>query len=368
MSTKFNHLPKHTQLLNYREDPAYIATQPTRALISNRDIEIPTRPNANPDHLPTFGLRQTHIHQTPEFDSPSKRYIEKSKLGEGAYGEVWLVYDRKTQQNIALKKVKNISSSEGIPQTTLREVSILRDLDHENIVRLHDIHFEFDKKSLSLTFEYIELDLAKYLKNLDGRGLSLGLTQIKQIMFKMINAINYLHERAILHRDLKPCNILVDKSGGQLKIADFGLSRGFQLPFRPLSNEIVTLWYRAPEILLGETNYGIGVDIWSIGCIMAELFTKMPLFCGDCDIGQLYKIFQVIGSPTQHEVAGYEKMPEFKKTLPRFRGTGLENHLKGHGIDSDAIDLMKRFLRLDPVERCTLKEALEHPFFESITS
>ena len=179
MSTKYNHFLKATQPLNYREDPAYIATQPSRAVISNQDIQI----SNNANHLPNFGcLRQTQTQPTPDFDSPSQRYIEKSKLGEGAYGEVWLVYDRKTNQNVALKKVKNISRSEGIPQTTLREVSILRDIDHENIVRLHDIHFEFDKQSLSLTFEYVELDLAKFLKSLDGRGLSLGLLQIKQIM------------------------------------------------------------------------------------------------------------------------------------------------------------------------------------------
>jgi serine/threonine protein kinase len=170
MTTKYL-FQKANQLLSYREDPAYIATQPSRQMIINEEIQILNRPNQ--DHSPTFGPpRQTQ--PQPDFDSPSQRYIEKSKLGEGAYGEVWLVYDRKTNQNIALKKVKNISRSEGIPQTTLREVSILRDIDHENIVKLHDIHFEFDKQSLSLTFEYIELDLAKYLKNLDGRGLSLG--------------------------------------------------------------------------------------------------------------------------------------------------------------------------------------------------
>ena len=161
------------------------------------------------------------------------------------------------------------------------------------------------------------------------------------MMYKMINAVNYLHERAILHRDLKPCNILTDKTGTQIKIADFGLSRGIQLPFRPLSNEIVTLWYRAPEILLGATSYSIGVDIWSIGCIMAELFTRKAIFAGDCDIGQIMTIFEVLGSPTQLSVPGYDKLPEYKSTFPKFQGKGLKSHLKAYNIDPTYIHTIR---------------------------
>ena len=143
--------------------------------------------------------------------------------------------------------------------------------------------------------------------------------QIKLFLFQLICGVNYCHSRRIIHRDLKPQNLLVDRAGN-LKIADFGLARAFGIPIKTLTHEIETLWYRAPEVLLGQKQYSLGVDIWAVGCIFAELVEKRPLFNGDSEIDQIFKIFQFHGTPTPSEWANIKKLPDFKPTFPRFKG------------------------------------------------
>ena len=150
----------------------------------------------------------------------------------------------------------------------------------------------------------------------------------------------------------------------KLKICDFGLSRMFNIPLSKLTHEIITLWYRPPEVLLGLENYTTKVDSWSIGCIMAEMITGNPLFPGDCEIGQLFKIFEIMGTPNEDTWPGISKLPDYKKTFPQWKPKSLKNLFPS--FDSDGIDLMEKFLSVDPNKRITIREALNHPFIANI--
>ena len=160
---------------------------------------------------------------------------------------------------------------EGLPPTTLREITLLRELSHPSIVHLYDLRYYFKERKLYLLFEYMDMDLRKFLDRRAAEKREADPGQVRRIFLAILDAVDYLHENNIMHRDLKPQNILISASGDQIKIADFGLARHFSVPFRQYSKEIVTLWYRAPEIIMGHKGYGIGVDIWSLGCIFYEL-------------------------------------------------------------------------------------------------
>lgn len=279
------------------------------------------------------------------------RYLKQEKVGEGTYGSVYRSIDRVNNQTVAVKKIRIGDDDNGIPQTALREIAILKELVHPNIVYLQDTIFTDNK--LYLIFEYFPYDLKRYteLNPLSPQSRKHFLKQILQ-------AINFCHIRRVIHRDLKPQNILVSQN--IVKIADFGLSRSFGLPYDTLTHEVVTLWYRAPEILLGAQTYSISIDIWSIGCIFAEMIQKKPLFMGDSEIDQLFKIFQVLGTPGHGEYL--RSLPEFKNNFPKWRGKGLENVIAG--IEEDELDLLKKMLAVNPDERISAAQALEHSLFE----
>jgi len=219
-------------------------------------------------------------------------YEDLEMLGEGTYGTVQKALHKPSGQIVAIKSVKfNTFEDEGIPPTMLREVSLLKALSHPHIVNLHTCILE--KNQLGLVFEYMEMDLKKYMTKTNPSQV-----QIHKMSVALLSGINYCLSLGIYHRDLKPQNILVNKDG-EVKIADFGLGREVLLGAAdPITREVVTLWYRCPEILMGVKLYGYGVDSWALGCIIAEFFYKMPLFQGDCEIDQLFKIFQQFGTPT----------------------------------------------------------------------
>ena len=217
------------------------------------------------------------------------------------------------------------------------------------------------EKKLNLIFEYLDYDLKKYMQE---NKHTITPYQIKLFLYQLINGVNYCHSRRIIHRDLKPQNLLVDRSGN-LKIADFGLARAFGIPIKTLTHEIETLWYRAPEVLLGQKQYSLGVDIWAVGCIFTELIEKRPLFNGDSEIDQIFKIFQFHGTPTPNDWANVQKLPDFKPTFPKFKGVNPETYFKN--FDKVGLDLAMRLLALDPARRISMKEALKHPYFSEIT-
>lgn len=204
------------------------------------------------------------------------------RVGEGTYGVVYKAQDKKTGELLALKKIRLEAADEGIPSTAIREISLLKQLQHPNIVRLYDVvHTE---KKLTLVFEFLDQDLKKFLDACGENGLE--AYTIKSFLYQLLQGIAYCHQHRVLHRDLKPQNLLINMEG-ELKLADFGLARAFGIPVRNYTHEVVTLWYRAPDVLMGSRKYSTQVDIWSVGCIFAEMVNGRPLFPGASEADQV---------------------------------------------------------------------------------
>ncbi|RYR17392.1 hypothetical protein Ahy_B03g062153 isoform D [Arachis hypogaea] len=168
----------------------------------------------------------------------------------------------------------------------------------------------------------------------------------------------------VLHRDLKPQNLLIDRSSNALKLADFGLARAFGIPVRTFTHEVVTLWYRAPEILLGSHHYSTPVDVWSVGCIFAEMVNQRPLFPGDSEIDELFKIFRILGTPNEDTWPGVTSLPDFKSAFPKWAPKDLATVVPT--LEPAGLDLLSSMLRLDPSKRITARSALEHEYFKDI--
>jgi len=287
-----------------------------------------------------------------------EKYKKLGKLGEGTYGKVYLALDQETNQRVALKKILLSSDEEGIPCTALREVALLKELsNHPNIVQLKDVCYFHSK--LFLVFEYLEKDLKTYINSVS----SLPPPLIKHYLYQLLKGICHCHSHRVLHRDLKPQNLLIDSSG-ILKLADFGLSRSFCIPLRQYTHEVITLWYRPPEILLGQRNYSTPVDMWSIGCIFAEMVTKTPLFPGDSEIDQIFRIFRTLGTPTEEIWEGVSQLAEFQSSFPRHPPQPLYKifpNMETHGLD-----LLSKMLNYEPSSRISAREALQHPYFNDL--
>ncbi|KAG9348691.1 hypothetical protein JZ751_029008, partial [Albula glossodonta] len=253
------------------------------------------------------------------------------KIGEGTYGVVYKAKNKVTGQSVALKKIRLDADTEGVPSTAIREISLLKELNHPNIVKLLDVvHTE---KKLYLVFEYLNQDLKKYMDTSQPVGLPLALVQ--SYLYQLLQGIAFCHSHRVVHRDLKPQNLLLNQSGA-IKLADFGLARAFGVPMRSYTHEVVTLWYRAPEILLGCKYYSTAVDIWSIGCIFAEMVTKRPLFPGDSEIDQLFRIFKKLGTPNEEVWPGVSRLPDYKSRFPRWSPQDLPQiapKLQASGLD-----------------------------------
>ena len=286
-------------------------------------------------------------------------FQQLEKLGEGTYATVFKGRNRQTGELVALKEI-HLDSEEGTPSTAIREISLMKELKHENIVSLHDvIHTE---NKLMLVFEHMDKDLKKYMDSRGDRG-QLDYYTIKSFMYQLLQGIAFCHENRVLHRDLKPQNLLIN-SKGQLKLADFGLARAFGIPVNTFSNEVVTLWYRAPDVLLGSRTYNTSIDIWSAGCIMAEMYTGRPLFPGTTNEDELQKIFRLMGTPSEHSWPGISKFPEYKPSTHVYATQDLRMILPQ--IDQQGLDLLQRMLQLRPELRISAKEALLHPWFRDL--
>ena len=293
-------------------------------------------------------------------ESAPERYEKLEKIGTGTYGVVYKARDKTRSDIVALKKILLDVEPEGIPSTAIREICILRELLHPNIVELKDVVATDDK--LYLVFEYVDQDLKQYLDSLP-RDQVQDIRTIKSFLYQILQGVSYLHSKRVLHRDLKPQNILITRSGN-VKLADFGLARTYQIPLRPYTHEVVTLWYRAPEILLGTLEYSSALDIWSVGAIFLELLTKSPYFVGDSEIDQLFKIFRTLGTPNEKTWPGVSKLKDYKKTFPNWAATNFTSTIPG--LDQNGVDLLLRMLVYDPSERITAKEALAHPYFNDV--
>uniref|UniRef100_A0A9L0I8X6 cyclin-dependent kinase n=1 Tax=Equus asinus TaxID=9793 RepID=A0A9L0I8X6_EQUAS len=315
------------------------------------------------------------------------------KIGEGTYGVVYKAKNKETGQLVALKKIRLDLETEGVPSTAIREISLLKELKHPNIVRLLDVvHSE---KKLYLVFEFLSQDLKKYMDSTPASELPTHLVKVpregqgraasaplggparrprvrsagafsclllQSYLFQLLQGVNFCHSHRVIHRDLKPQNLLINELGA-IKLADFGLARAFGVPLRTYTHEVVTLWYRAPEILLGSKFYSTAVDVWSIGCIFAEMVTRRALFPGDSEIDQLFRIFRTLGTPTEATWPGVTQLPDYKGSFPKWTRKRLEEIVPN--LQPEGQDLLMQLLQYDPSRRISAKAALAHPYFSS---
>lgn len=310
-----------------------------------------------------------------EFDfqycDESCKYEKVAKIGQGTFGEVFKAREKKSNKKfVAMKKVLMDNEKEGFPITALREIRILQLLKHENVVNLIEIcrtkatqHNKY-RSTFYLVFDFCEHDLAGLLSNVNVK-FSLG--EIKKVMQQLLNGLYYIHSNKILHRDMKAANVLITKNG-VLKLADFGLARAFSVAktgqVNRYTNRVVTLWYRPPELLLGDRNYGPPVDMWGAGCIMAEMWTRSPIMQGSTEQQQLMLISQLCGSCTPDVWPGVEQLDLYTKMdLPKGQKRKVKERLKPYVKDPYGCDLLDKLLQLDPAKRFDSDTALNHDFF-----
>jgi serine/threonine protein kinase len=295
-----------------------------------------------------------------EEESTKKDYEKIEKLGSGAYGTVYKAKCKKNQKIVAIKRIKISLDTEGIPSSALREISILRNLRHENIEKIIDV-IATDTK-LYLVLEYMEYDLQIFYNKLSSEKLTnYSPEELTRIFLKQIlKGVEYCHSKKIIHRDLKPQNILVNKDL-VIKLGDFGLSRKLSFEKRPYTQEVLSLWYRAPELLLGSNIYNESIDIWSIGCIFAFMALRHTLFEGENEIDQLNKIFQFLGTPNFNSIPYYNNFNINNNQFIFYPPANFND--KFNNLDNDGKDLLKKMLNYDPDMRISCKEALAHPYF-----
>ncbi|VDN18538.1 unnamed protein product [Dibothriocephalus latus] len=258
-------------------------------------------------------------------------FVRLEKIGEGTYGVVYKCRNKKNSKLAALKKIRLENEEEGVPKFASPAYAYKS---------LQQVIME--RGRLYLVFEYLNVDLKRYLDD-HGRQNLLDPMLVKSFMYQMLQGLLFCHARRVIHRDLKPQNVLVDVPNKIVKLADFGLARAFGVPVRVLTHEVVTLWYRAPEILLGAQRYSCAVDVWSMGCIFAEVATKEALFRGDSEIDQIFRIFRTLGTPSEAVWSGVTSLPEFqKKTFPSWPDAKLtENEKMQKTMGSAGLELLK---------------------------
>lgn len=307
------------------------------------------------------GIQRAH-----NLESASSATMERFRtcqlLGRGSYGVVFKVQEHQTKEYWAIKQLRQHDKSmefQGVSAATIREVSLLKELKHPSIVALKDCILD-ENGQLSLVLQFVDSDLYDFVAGYDGM---LPPATIKSLLYHLCDGLSYIHSRNIIHRDLKPSNLLVDTMTKQLKVADFGLARVCQPSSRRMTHEVVTLWYRPPEILLGSRKYGTSADMWSVGAIFAEMVNKQILFEGQmqAEIELLFTQFRLLGTPTRQTWPTVNRLPEWNSVFPLWRKRPYNLDLDDWGKD-----LLDGFLEMNPQHRITAKEALKHPFLYDV--
>lgn len=293
-------------------------------------------------------------------------FEEIEQIGEGTYGQVWMGRDKESGEIVALKKVRMDQEKEGFPITAIRELKMLRSLQHENIVNLKEIvtgqnqnknKARRNKHEIYMVFEYVDHDLTGLM---DTPSIRFTEAQVKTYAKQLLSGLWYCHEREVLHRDIKGSNLLVDNQGN-LKIADFGLARTFNDNLKRYTNKVITLWYRSPELLLGAEEYGPEVDMWSVGCLLVELLSKQALFPGKNEAHQIDLIFAMLGTPTEENWPEWRKLSLANMVRDKQYGPRLRETL--NQLSQGSLDLIEWLLQLNPKKRPTAQEALDHDWF-----
>ncbi|XP_062315733.1 cyclin-dependent kinase 11B isoform X7 [Osmerus eperlanus] len=282
-----------------------------------------------------------------------------NRIEEGTYGVVYRAKDKKTDEIVALKRLKMEKEKEGFPITSLREINTILKAQHPNIVTVREIVVGSNMDKIYIVMNYVEHDLKSLMETMKQPFLP---GEVKTLMIQLLRGVRHLHDNWILHRDLKTSNLLLSHKG-ILKIGDFGLAREYGSPLKPYTPVVVTLWYRSPELLLGAKEYSTAVDMWSVGCIFGELLTQKPLFPGKSEIDQINKIFKDLGSPSEKIWPGYNELPAVKKmTFTEYPYNNLRKRF-GALLSDQGFDLMNKFLTYCPSKRILSDEGLKHEYF-----
>lgn len=287
------------------------------------------------------------------------RYEKIEFLGEGQFATVYKARDVETENIVAVKKIKlgtRMEVQDGINRTALREIKLLQELNHRNLIGLLDVFGHVS--NVSLVFDFMDADLEVIIKD---NTIILTTANVKSYMIQTLQGLEYLHLNWILHRDLKPNNLLINASG-VLKIGDFGLAKLYGSPNRVNTHQVVTRWYRAPELLFGAKQYTTSIDMWAVGCILAELLLRVPLFPGESDLDQLMKIFQVLGNPTEDNWPGLKSLSDYVE-FKTFPPVPLKNIFTAAA--DDLLDVIGGLLILNPLKRLDCAQCLKMSFFEN---
>ncbi|XP_076911351.1 mitogen-activated protein kinase homolog NTF3-like [Bidens hawaiensis] len=292
------------------------------------------------------------------------KYVPIKPIGRGAYGIVCSSVNRETNEKVAIKKIHNAFDNRIDALRTLRELKLLRHLRHENVIALKDVMVPVNRRSFKdvyLVYELMDTDLHQIIKS----SQALTNDHCQYFLFQLLRGLKYLHSANILHRDLKPGNLLIN-ANCDLKICDFGLARTRSSKDQFMTEYVVTRWYRAPELLLCCDDYSTSIDVWSVGCIFAELLGRKPLFPGTECLNQLRLIINILGSQREEEIEFIDnpKARKFIKSLPYSHGTSL-SHLYPHAHPL-AVDLLQKMLVFDPSKRISVTEALTHPYMSAL--
>ncbi|TNN07715.1 Cyclin-dependent kinase 11B isoform 1 [Schistosoma japonicum] len=283
-----------------------------------------------------------------------------NRIEEGTYGVVYRARDKKVNEIVALKRLKMEKERDGFPITSLREINMLMKAQHENIVTVREVVVGSNMDKIYLVMDYVEHDLKSLMEIMNG-PFSVG--EVKCLLVQLLRAVSHLHDNWILHRDLKTSNLLLSHQG-ILKVGDFGLAREYGSPLKHYTEVVVTLWYRAPELLLGTKQYTCPIDLWSVGCIFAEFLLQRPLFPGKGEVDELNIIFRDLGTPTERIWPGVSQLPGIKKCVfTEYPYNQLRRRFTEKQISDQGFDLLNSFLTYCPDKRITAEKALVHPYF-----
>ncbi|XP_015119065.1 cyclin-dependent kinase 11B isoform X2 [Diachasma alloeum] len=285
-----------------------------------------------------------------------------NRIEEGTYGVVYRARDKRTEEIVALKRLKMEKEKEGFPITSLREINTLLKAQHPNIVTVREIVVGSNMDKIFIVMDYVEHDLKSLMETMKQKKQVFIPGEVKCLMQQLLRAVEHLHDNWILHRDLKTSNLLLSHRG-ILKVGDFGLAREYGSPLRQYTPVVVTLWYRAPELLLNGKEYSTPIDMWSVGCIFAELVRMEALFPGKSEIDQLNRIFKELGTPSDRVWPGYSKLPMVQKmTFGQYPVNNLRQRFHMF-LKDQGMELLNKLLTYDPAQRMTAEDAVKHGYF-----